>query len=83
MARHTSFTLGDHFNAFVEAQIGTGRYGNASEVVRAGPRLLEERETRIAALREALIEGETSGPATDFDFDAFLSSRHAKPDAAE
>ena len=44
MGRVTSFSLGDHFTSFVDAQVKDGRYGNASDVMRAALRLLEERE---------------------------------------
>ena len=73
MGRTTSFSLGEHFNSFVEAQIKQGRYDNASDVMRAALRLLEEREAKLAALRAALIEGEESGPAAPFDFDEFIT----------
>jgi antitoxin ParD1/3/4 len=73
--KNTSFSLGDHFGAFVEAKIAEGRYASASEVVRAGLRLLEDQETKLAALRAALIEGETSGAPEPFDFDAFLDRK--------
>ena len=71
MGKNTSFSLGDHFTAFVEAQVGQGRYGSASDVVRAGLRLLEDEETN----RAALIEGEQSGPPTPFDFDSFVAGK--------
>ena len=64
MAKNTSFSIGEHFSAFVETQIGLGRYSSASDVVRAGLRLREEQETKLAALRAALIEGEQSGVST-------------------
>ena len=79
MAKNTSFSLGDHFTAFVEAQVGQGRYGSASDVVRAGLRLLEDEETKLAALRTALIEGEQSGPSTPFDFAAFVARKRKRP----
>jgi antitoxin ParD1/3/4 len=75
MGRVTSFSLGDHFAAFVESQVSTGRYDNASDVMRAALRLLEEREARISALRAALIEGEESGPSTPFDFEAYIARK--------
>jgi antitoxin ParD1/3/4 len=77
MAKSTSLTLGDHFTAFIDRQIERGRYGSASDVVRAGLRLLEEHEARLEVLRAALIEGEQSGQPKPFDFDAFLADMHA------
>lgn len=63
MARNTSIVLGDHFEGFVDRQLASGRYSSASELLRAGLRLLEEQEQQVAALREALIDGEHSGDA--------------------
>jgi antitoxin ParD1/3/4 len=75
MTKNTSFSVGDHFADFIDQQLATGRYGSASDVVRAGLRLLEDRETRLAALRAALIEGEQSGAPTLFDFDDFIAGK--------
>ena len=77
MSKNTSFSLGEHFSRFVEAQVGQGRYSSASDVVRAGLRLLEEQEAKLEALRAALIEGEQSGPSTPFDFEAFIARKRA------
>jgi antitoxin ParD1/3/4 len=82
MSKDTFFSLGEHFNSFVEAQVGQGRYSSASDVVRAGLRLLEEQEAKLEALRAALIEGERSGPSTPFDFDAFIATkRDSRPNS--
>jgi len=78
MTKNTSISLGDHFGSFVDRQLAEGRYGTASEVVRAGLRLLEEHEIRLTALRAALIEGEQSGPSQPFDFDRFLEGKRAQ-----
>ena len=77
MARNTSVSLGDHFADFVDQQVETGRYSSASDVVRAGLRLLEEHEAKVKALQQALEEGE-QGPFTPFDPDAFLDDMHGK-----
>lgn len=71
MGRNTSVTLGDHFNKFVTEQIDSGRFETASEVMRAGLRLLEEREEKVAALNAAIQAGEDSG-FTQFDVHEFL-----------
>lgn len=77
MAKNTSITLGDHFDGFIAGQVNTGRYGSVSEVVRAGLRLLEKRETKTEALRRMLEEGEQSGIA-DYSFDAFIDELDAE-----
>lgn len=75
MSKNTSIALGDHFQSFVEEQIAQGRFASTSEVVRAGLRLLEEREAKLVALRKAIQEGIDSGPAEPFDFDHFISTK--------
>jgi antitoxin ParD1/3/4 len=75
MARNTSIILGDHFADFVDDQVATGRFGSASDVVRAGLRLLEEHEAKVRALQAALTDGEQSGPSAPFDVDAFVARK--------
>jgi antitoxin ParD1/3/4 len=77
MAQNTSISLDDHFTGFLSREVSSGRYRSASEVVRAGLRLLEDQETQLAALRSALAEGEASGAAEPFDFDAFIAAKKA------
>ena len=78
MAKNTSMSLGDHFAGFIDTQVQSGRYGSASDVVRAGLRLLEEHETKVKALQDALIAGEQSGEPQTFDRDSFLKRMHEK-----
>lgn len=68
LMKNTSVTLGEHFDRFIAQQLQRGRYRSASEVLREGLRLLEEREAKLDALRLALDKGEASGFA-DFSFD--------------
>ncbi len=75
MAQNTSISLDDHFSDFLSREVSSGRYRSASEVVRAGLRLLEDQETQMAALRNALVAGEQSGEAEVFDFDAFVTAK--------
>lgn len=77
MARNTSVSLGDHFEEFIGAQIKSGRYGSASEVVRAGLRLLESTEGKLEVLRNALIAGEQSGNA-EYSYDSLVAQLDAE-----
>lgn len=65
--------LTDELNRFVSANVASGRYENASEVVRAGLRALEEREehrqAKLAVLRAAIEDGERSGLAEGNPFE--------------
>lgn len=73
MPRNTSVTIGNHFETFINQQVNEGRYSSASEVVRAGLRLLEEQEARVQQLRAALIEGEESG-FVEYSLQEFMDS---------
>ena len=75
MAKNTSIALGEHFTVFVKELVSQGRYGNVSEVVRAGLRILEEREAKLDALRAAIDEGLESGPAEPFEVEAFIAEK--------
>jgi len=72
MGKNTSIALGNHFNDFVQNRVDEGRYKNASEVIRAGLRLLEEEEQKFYALRAAIEAGIESGVALNFDPDKHL-----------
>jgi antitoxin ParD1/3/4 len=78
MNRNTSISLGSRFDSFVRECVSNGRYQNASEVVRAGLRLLEEEENKFRALQNAIQEGIDSGKAYDFDPEKHLRSLKAK-----
>jgi antitoxin ParD1/3/4 len=78
VGKNTSFSLDEHYSSFIDGEVAAGRYRSASDVVRSALRLLEDRETQLRALREALVAGERSGTSTPFDFDAFLGRKRAE-----
>lgn len=78
MGKNTSIALGTHFEDFISRRISSGRYSNASEMIRAGLRLLENEEAKIEALNKALIEGETIGFVKDYDPKKILEEIHTK-----
>jgi antitoxin ParD1/3/4 len=78
MAKSTSVELGEEIAGFVSGQVESGRYRSASEVIRAGIRLLQNEETKMAALRAALVEGELSGSPAPFDIDGFIAAKKGR-----
>ena len=78
MNKNTSISLGNYIEQFVKNRIAQGRYNNVSEVIRAGLRLLEEEETKVIALKNAIQEGIDSGIAYDFDPKNHLESLKTK-----
>jgi len=77
MGRNTSISLGDHFESFVDNRVSAGRFKNASEVIRAGLRLLEEDESKIIALKKAIEEGIESGVAKNYNSKKHLENLKA------
>ncbi len=67
MGKNRSIALGEHIEGFVKSRIVEGRYKNASEVIRAGLRLLEDDEQKIYVLKDAIQAGLDSGVAVNFD----------------
>jgi antitoxin ParD1/3/4 len=77
----SSYTLGARFESLIKELVASGRYNNASEVVRDGLRLLEDREKlreiKVAKLRRLAEEGRLSGLSED-DGEAVLDRLEAK-----
>ncbi|HRH57759.1 MAG TPA: type II toxin-antitoxin system ParD family antitoxin [Chitinophagales bacterium] len=74
MKNNTSVALGNYFENFVEDKINQGRYKNASEVIRAGLRLLEDEENKITLLKKEIEIGLNSGIAKNFNAKKHLQS---------
>jgi antitoxin ParD1/3/4 len=74
MSKNTSISLGNYFDQFISSQVSVGRYKNVSEVIRAGLRLLENEESKIIALRNAIQEGMNSPRVENFNFDENLKN---------
>jgi antitoxin ParD1/3/4 len=62
----TSLSLGEHWEVFIRNEVSSGRYGSASEVVRSALRVLEERKTKLEALRAHLAEGAAQAARGEF-----------------
>lgn len=73
MPKNTSISVSQHFSDFIEAAVESGRYASASEVVREGLRLLEQRETQLQGLRELIREGDESGEPQPLNREAFFA----------
>jgi len=74
----TSYSIGRHFEEMIENLISSGRYSTASEVMREGLRLVEEREehrkAKLEALRAEIQRGFESGPAEEVNLAEFVQS---------
>lgn len=78
----SSYTLGDHYERFVQSLVASGRYTTASEVMRDGLRLMEEREqiraAKLEALRADIRAGLDSGPPEPLDINAIKAEARAR-----
>ncbi|MCG2635380.1 MAG: type II toxin-antitoxin system ParD family antitoxin [Gammaproteobacteria bacterium] len=72
MGKNTSISLGTHFDEFIASQLESGRYGSASEIVRAGLRMLEDSEAKLEQLRHLLEEGEQTG-FPDYSYEGLVA----------
>ena len=70
----TSVALGQYFENFIATTLKTGRYNNASEVIRAGLRMLEENEKKLIELSSAIVAGENSGVCENFNPEEHLKA---------
>ena len=78
----TSYSIGKHFESFIESLLESGRYSTASEVMRDGLRLVEEREQRrqakLEALRAEIQKGFDSGLAEEVDLGEWIKEIKAR-----
>jgi len=76
MAKNTSIALGNHLDDFIDTQVSSGKYSSASEVVRAGLRMLEDHETKVARLQSELLKGESGETMTSDEYaSSFMKKR--------
>ncbi len=78
MPKNTSFVLGEHFEGFIVEEVASGRYGNASDVMRAALRLLEHEEKKLQALGAAIDAGDGSPESEDVDGEKVFSRLRRK-----
>ncbi len=72
-------SVGERWETFVERVVREGRYGSASEVVREGLRLVEEREAKLLSLRATLNASiDRGGEVTDAELDETLAAKAAQ-----
>jgi len=73
-----TITVTSQQDQWIAAQVAAGGFTNDSELIRDLIRREQERDAQLQALRSALIEGERSGAAEDFDFGAFIARKRAQ-----
>ena len=70
-----NISLPDQMKQLIDENVQSGMYANASDYIRD---LIRKDNLQKEALRQALIDGENSGPSRPFDSDAFLKNMHEK-----
>ena len=85
----SSYTIGERYEAMVRDLVESGRYASASEVIRDGLRMMEEREAlreiKLKWLREEIQKGFDSGPGEPWDIEKTIveaKRRHPAKNAA-
>ena len=78
MTKNTSITINKHFKEVIDKSIESGRYSSASEVIRAGLRLVEKEESKFQILRDAIKAGSKSGYIEDFNPKEHLAKLNKK-----
>lgn len=73
--KNTSVALSDELADYARSKVASGEFASVSDVVRDALRRAAERDLRIARLRQLVQEGEASGPARPFDWDAFMAEK--------
>ena len=83
-----SADLGNQLETYIQQLVDTGRYGSKSEVLREGVRLVQDRETRLAALDASIMRGVADAEAGRTNagsdvFDRLEAKYRAMADKAE
>lgn len=76
--KNTSVALGEELAAYARRKVESGEFGSTSEVIRDALRRAAERDLKVDALRQALIEGENSGAPVEWNVEEFLKEMHAR-----
>ena len=77
MSRAISLVLGEYFDQLIEAQVKSGRYETASEVVRDALRLFEQKQTAIQRLSDSMDQGVASGFNDEIDWNSLAQRSEA------
>jgi antitoxin ParD1/3/4 len=73
--RRMNVSIGPRWEKFIEEAVQDGRYSSASDVVREGLRLVQEREAKLSALRDTLQRSfERGGDVSEEELDASLEA---------
>jgi antitoxin ParD1/3/4 len=76
--KNTSIALGEPFVEFARRKVEAGEFGSTSEVVREAMRRYIAEDTKLQALRREIQKGLDSGPAVEFDIDAWFEDKFGK-----